>query len=226
MTDTIATGLGPLTVHPVEHASLVLSAGRHVIYADPCWGLARYAGLPRPTGILVTHQHDDHLDLETLVPLAGESVPLVVSPLVAKALPKALAARATVLANGESGTLDGLAVRAIPAYNTSPERLKYHPRGMGNGYLVDFGGTTVYIAGDGEDTPEMRALRDIALAFLPMNLPYTMVAEQAADAVRAFRPRVVYPFHYTRNNFPQAFARLVADTDTEVRLRDWYPARG
>lgn len=226
MTDTIATGLGPLSVFPVEHASLVLAVGPHVIYSDPCWGVERYAHLPRPTGILVTHQHDDHLDIETLTALAGESVPLVVSPLVAKALPKALAARATVLANGESGTLDGLAVRAIPAYNTSLERLKYHPRGMGNGYLVDFGGTTVYIAGDGEDTEEMRALRDIALAFLPMNLPYTMVPEQAADAVRAFRPNVVYPFHYTGSDFPQTFARLLEGSGTEVRLRDWYPAKG
>lgn len=223
MSDTLETSLGPLTVIPVEHASLILTFAGKVLYSDPCGGAERYAGLPRPTGILVTHQHSDHLDIATLEALAGPNVPLLVSRPVFEELPAPVRAHAKAIGNGEAGTIDGVQVRAIPAYNHSPDRLRYHPRGVGNGYLLSVGDKTIYISGDTEDTPEMRALTGVDLAFLPMNLPYTMTAEQAAAAARAFRPGIVYPFHYTGNDFPQRFAGLMEGSGTEVRLRDWYP---
>lgn len=113
-----------------------------------------------------------------------------------------------------------MAFTAVPAYNTTPDRLKYHPKGVGNGYVISFGDKKIYIAGDTEDIPEMRALTGIEVAFLPMNLPYTMTEEQAASAVEAFRPRIVYPYHY-KGSDPKKFAALVGDA-AQVRLLDWY----
>jgi L-ascorbate metabolism protein UlaG (beta-lactamase superfamily) len=138
---------------------------------------------------------------------------------VADQIPAALKGQVTVLKNGDSGTIDGLPVTAVAAYNTSPDKQQYHPEGRGNGYVLSFGDKKIYIAGDTEPTPEMEALTGIDIAFLPMNQPYTMTPRQAADAVKAFRPKVVYPYHY-RGTDTQAFKDLVGAT-AEVRLRDW-----
>jgi L-ascorbate metabolism protein UlaG (beta-lactamase superfamily) len=223
VSDQIATSLGSLTVHPVHHASLALTVGDAVIFSDPVGDPSRYAGLPKPTLILVTHEHGDHFSNETLEALPGEA-PLVVNPGVFEALSPALTSRATRLANGESTHATGIPVAALPAYNITPERRKYHPRGPYNGYVLTLGNARVYIAGDTEDTPEMRGLSGISLAFLPMNLPYTMTVEQAASAVSDFRPVVVYPFHYKGSDL-NAFKSLVESgkSGTEVRIRDWYP---
>ena len=223
--DVIETSAGPLTVQPVEHATLVLSQGSHVLYFDPVGGAQRFAGMPAPTGILVTHEHADHFDTATLAELVGtRRVPVVCSQGVYDRLPEALHAPARPFGYGEAGEIDGVPVRAVEAYNTTPERLRYHPPGLGNGYLLGFGDTHVYVAGDTEPNPGMLGLAGVTVAFLPMNLPYTMVAEQAAEAVRAFRPKIVYPFHYTEGPEPQRFAGLVEGTEgLEVRLRNWYP---
>ena len=141
---------------------------------------------------------------------------------VADKIPAALKGQVTVLKNGESATVDGLPVTAVAAYNTTAANQQYHPPGRDNGYVLSFGDKKIYIAGDTENTPEMAALTGIDVAFLPMNQPYTMTPEQAADAVRAFRPKVVYPYHY-RGTDPQKFADLVGGA-AEVRLRDWYAA--
>jgi L-ascorbate metabolism protein UlaG (beta-lactamase superfamily) len=131
-----------------------------------------------------------------------------------------------VLRNHERGELEGVPVEALPSHNTSPERLQYHPEGIGNGYVLTLGGRRIYIAGDTEPTPAMLALQDIDIAFLPMNLPYTMIAAQAAEAVKVFRPRIVYPFHYIGGHEPDEFARLLEGfPSTDVRLRDWYALR-
>jgi len=140
---------------------------------------------------------------------------------VMEELPADLKSQATSIGNGESGTLRDIPIEAVPAYNTTADRLQFHPKGVGNGYILTFGDKRIYIAGDTEDTPEMRALNDIEVAFLPMNLPYTMTVEQAADAVKAFKPRVVYPYH-SRGSDIEAFSALVGDA-AEVRLRNWYP---
>jgi L-ascorbate metabolism protein UlaG (beta-lactamase superfamily) len=223
--DSYAVEGGELTIHPVKHASLVMTLPDMVIYVDPVGGAEAYAGLPPPGLILVTHQHGDHFDAPTLTALASEGTRLLTNPAVHGMLPSELQARATAIANGESTTADAVAIDAIPAYNTTPDRLQYHPQGRDNGYVLTIGGSRVYIAGDTEDIPEMRALQDIAIAFVPMNLPYTMTVEQAADGVATFSPARVYPYHYGESDV-QAFARLVgeAGVGTEVLLRDWYPA--
>jgi L-ascorbate metabolism protein UlaG (beta-lactamase superfamily) len=221
--DTVATSEGNLIIHPVSHASLLLGWGGHVIYVDPVGGAEAYAGLPAPTGILITHEHGDHYDVPTLEAIAN-GAPMITNPAVFDMLPEGLKANASALANGESGTISGIQLDAIPAYNTTPDRQQYHPEGRDNGYILTLADKLVYIAGDTEDTPEMRALSGIALAFLPMNLPYTMSAEQAADATNEFGPTIVYPYHH-RGTDPQTFADLV-DPPVEVRIANWYPGGG
>ncbi len=215
--DTIPTAAGDLVIQPLNHATLILSQGSHVLYIDPA--KVDFSGQKPPTGILVTHAHGDHFDPDNLLKIAGKA-PIVVTAEVMGKLPAALKAQATVMNNGDTGTIDGIPVSAVPAYNISPDKLQYHPKGVGNGYVLTFGDRKVYVAGDTENIPEMAALTGIDVAFLPMNQPYTMTPEQAAAAVKAFGPRIVYPYHY-KGTDPQKFAALVGTT-AEVRLRDWY----
>jgi L-ascorbate metabolism protein UlaG (beta-lactamase superfamily) len=217
--DTLATAAGDVTIQPLNHATLVLTEGSHVLYIDPA--KVDFAGQPAPTGILITHAHGDHFDPDNLAKLAGKA-PIVVTEEIMGKLPAALKAQAVVMKNGDSGTVDGIPVMAVPAYNTSSDKQQYHPKGVGNGYVLSFGDKKIYVAGDTENTPEMAALTGIDIAFLPMNQPYTMTPEQAADAVKAFKPKVVYPYHY-KGTDPQKFVDLVGNT-AEVRLRDWYAA--
>lgn len=216
--DKIATARGDLTIHPVNHASFVMSWGGKTIYSDPVGGADKYAGLPRPDLILVTDIHGDHLDAPTLAALGN--APIVAPQAVKDALPDNLKGRVQVLANGASGTFATLPVTAVAAYNTTADRLQFHAKGRGNGYVVTFGDKRVYIAGDTEETPEMDALKAIDVAFIPMNLPYTMTPEAAATAVKAFKPKIVYPFH-SRGSDVNAFAAAVGSA-AEVRQRAWY----
>jgi L-ascorbate metabolism protein UlaG (beta-lactamase superfamily) len=218
--DTLKTSAGDLTIQPLNHATLILSLGPHVLYFDPA--KVDFTGQPAPTGILITHEHGDHFDPENLAKIAGKA-PLIVTQTVMGKLPDALKAQATVMKNGDSGSIDGIPVRAVAAYNTSPDRAQYHPKGVGNGYVLSVGDKQVYVAGDTENTPEMAALTGIDVAFLPMNQPYTMTPQQAADAVNAFKPKIVYPYHY-KGTDTQQFADLVG-TAAEVRLRDWYASK-
>jgi len=218
--DKIASSAGDITVHPVNHASLVLAWGDQVVYADPVGGAARYEGLPKPTAILITHAHGDHFDPPTLEALAGGGVPILTTDQVFKQLPDDLKAKAKAVANGESADFAGVKVDVVAAYNTTQERLQYHPKGVGNGYVLNIGDKRVYVAGDTEDIPEMRALTNIDVAFLPMNLPYTMSIEQAADAIKAFKPKIVYPYHYQGSKV-EDLPGLVGDA-SDVRLRNWY----
>ena len=218
--EVIPTSNGDITIHPVDHASLVLTYGDQTIYVDPVGGAALYESLPAPTAILITHGHGDHFDVPTLQAISG-SAPILTSQEVFDKLPEALKANATAVANGGSAVLDGLPVAVTTAHNTSADRMQYHPVGVGNGYLVTFGDKVVYIAGDTEPTPEMLKLTGVAVAFLPMNLPYTMTPEQAAEAVNTFKPAIVYPYHYGDSDL-SAFETAV-DEGIEVRLRNWYP---
>jgi L-ascorbate metabolism protein UlaG (beta-lactamase superfamily) len=216
--DHIATSQGDLVIHPVNHASFLMSWNGKIIYNDPVGGADKYKDLPRPDLILVTDIHPDHMDAATLTGLGN--APIVAAPAVRDALPDALKGRVTALANGQSGTVAGVPVMAVAAYNTTPDRLKFHAKGRGNGYVLTLGGKHVYIAGDTEETPEMDALKNIDVAFLPMNLPYTMTVEQAAKAVKDFKPKIVYPYHSMGSDVNQ-FAKLVG-SDAEVRIRKWY----
>jgi len=222
--DSYATEAGDIVIHPVDHASFVMTTPGLVIYADPVGGAALHAGLPPAGLILITHEHGDHFDAATLAAIVGENTRLLTNPAVHGMLPADLQSRATAIANGESTTANDMPIDAIPAYNTTPDRMQYHPQGRDNGYVLTIGGTRVYIAGDTEDIPEMRALREVDIAFLPMNLPYTMSVEQAADAVAAFVPGRVYPYHYQDSDIDE-FERLVGESGatTEVLRRDWYP---
>ncbi|OYX31022.1 MAG: MBL fold metallo-hydrolase [Caulobacterales bacterium 32-69-10] len=216
--DKIATSNGDLTVHPVNHASFVMSWNGKTIYNDPVGGAAAYAGLPKPDLILVSDIHGDHMDAPTLAALGN--APIVAPAAVRDALPEALKGRVQVLANGASGTFAGIPVTAVAAYNTSADKLQFHAKGRGNGYVATFGDKRVYIAGDTEATPEMQALKSIDVAFVPMNLPYTMTVQQAAEGVKAFKPKIVYPYH-SRGSDVAEFAKLVG-TSADVRQRAWY----
>ncbi|GHA24887.1 metal-dependent hydrolase [Devosia pacifica] len=218
--DAIQTSEGELVIHPIQHASMILGWGGHVIYVDPVGGAEAYEGLPAPTGILITHEHGDHYDVPTLEAIAGEA-PLIVNPAVYDMLPEGLKANATALANGESGTLSGIEINAIPAYNTTPDRQQYHPEGRDNGYILTLADKRIYIAGDTEVTDAMRALENIAVAFIPMNLPYTMAPEQAAEGIDAFEPEIVYPYHY-RGSDVEALPGML-EGPSEVRFGGWYP---
>lgn len=214
---------GEIVVRPIRHASLVLVVPGMTIYADPVGGAALYEGQPRPDLILVTHEHGDHFDPATLAALVGDGTKLVTNPAVHDKLPDDLKARATPLANGETTSVGEVEIEAIPAYNMTEDRTKYHPKGRDNGYMLTVGGGRVYIAGDTEDTPEMRALKDVLVAFVPMNLPFTMSPQQAAQGVAAFAPDYAYPYHY-KGSDPQIFADALAKAGagTKVVLGRWY----
>lgn len=218
--DTISTSAGDVVIHPVNHASLVLEWDGKAIYVDPVGGAALYEDLPRPAAILITHGHGDHFDVPTLEAIAGDA-PLITNGDVFDKLPDALKGNAKAMANGEAGDVLGLPIKAIAAHNTTADRMQYHPIGVGNGYVLSFGDKQIYIAGDTEPTDEMLALKDIDVAFLPMNLPYTMTPEQAAEAIKTFKPAIVYPYHYGDSDL-SVLEGAVGD-GVEVRLRNWYP---
>ena len=225
--DTIPTTDGDLVIHPVHHAALTLTWKGTVVLADPAPHgksadpAAEFKALPAPQIILITHEHPDHFSPTVLEAITGGAT-LVVPKDVFDKLPDDLKGKAKVLANGESADIAGIKIEAVPAYNITTERLGYHPKDRGdNGYVLTIGGKRIYIAGDTEDTPEMRALTGIDVAFLPMNLPYTMDITHAADAVKALKPKIVYPYHYGDSDV-NAFKTMVG-TAADVRLLQWYP---
>lgn len=225
--DAIETSRGPLLVRPVEHASLGLLWDGKKILVDPVGSASRYADFSPADLIVVTHTHNDHLAPAVLRSVAGPGTVLVVPQSVATSLAGsggAGDAEMRILANGEATTVGDIRVEAVAMYNLTADRLQYHPKGVGNSYVLDLDGTRVYVSGDTEDIPEMRALTDIACAFLCMNLPFTMTPDQAASAALEFQPRVVYPYHY-RGQDTARFQSLVEEGsgEIEVRLRSWYP---
>lgn len=218
---------GDVVIHPVNHASLVLAWSNLVIHVDPV-GASNYKSLPKANLILITHDHSDHLDASAINQNLAENG-IVGAPIVVyNKLSAALRNISCVLTNGAITNLAGLTVQAVPAYNTNSS--PFHPRGTGNGYVLTTGGRRIYISGDTHNTPEMHALKNIDVAFLAMNQPYTMTVTMAVNAVRAFRPRIVYPYHYrAASGYPatdlESFKRQVkSDPGVEVRLRQWYRA--
>jgi len=222
MADTLPTSAGDLVIHPIDHASLVLEFDGKAIYVDPVGGAELYASLPAPSAILITHGHGDHFDVPTLEAIVGDA-PLITNGDVHSKLPEALKANATAMANGEDGTILDIPIRAIAAHNTTEDRMNYHPVGVGNGYVLSFGDSQVYVAGDTEPTQDMLGLSDIAVAFLPMNLPYTMTPQQAVEAINTFMPAIIYPYHYGESDLSPLETDVVEGV--EVRLRNWYANR-
>jgi L-ascorbate metabolism protein UlaG (beta-lactamase superfamily) len=215
--ENFTTSGGMLQITPIQHASLMIQAGGKVMYLDPAQG--SYDGLPQADYILITDIHGDHLSPPTISKLKKADTVIVA--------PKAVVAQvsgAKALNNGEKTTVGPFGVEAIPMYNLtrgpSPGQL-FHDKGRGNGYVVTYGGKRFYFSGDTEGVQEMKALRNIDVAFVCMNLPYTMPPQEAAEAVRAFHPAIVYPYHYMGSDL-NAFAKALEGSGIEVRLRNWY----
>ncbi|MBD1397735.1 MBL fold metallo-hydrolase [Pontibacter sp. JH31] len=226
--DQIKTDKGPLTIQPVLHGTVALTWDNKTIYVDPYGGAAAFAGIAAPDLILITDIHGDHLDLKTLDAINTDKARLVVPQAVADKLPEPLRQKAVVIGNDEHTEQLGIAIKAIPMYNLPESEDSRHTKGRGNGYVLTMGGKTVYLSGDTEDIPEMRALRHIDVAFVCMNLPYTMDIDQAASAVLAFKPAIVYPYHYRGQgglSDVEAFKQKVnaGNKRIDVRLRNWYP---
>ena len=219
--DHLDTTAGDAVFHPVNHASLLFQWNGRTVYVDPVGGAGLYTGFPRADLILVTHTHGDHFDATTLGAVKKDGTVLIAPAAVYASLSTALKAITIPLSNGASTNVLGLSVDAIPAYNAN------HPKGAGNGYVVGLGGRRAYFSGDTGDIAEMKALTGIDVAFVCMNQPFTMTVAQAAGAVRAFRPRIVYPYHFRNSDSTlsdlNAFQRQVgADLGVEVRQRKWY----
>jgi len=210
---------------PIYHASLILD-WRRIIYIDPAWNEDLYKDKPKPDLVLITDIHFDHLNVDVLKSLKGEF--LIIAPQsVYDELTDDLKKRTKILNNGEETNFEDFRILALPMYNLTPERLQFHPKGRGNGYLIEKENFRVYIAGDTEDIPEMRNLKNIDIAFLPMNLPWTMSIEQAVSAVLEFKPKKVYPYHFRgERGFSDVkkFKELVEEEnkDIEVVLERWY----
>ncbi|RDE09583.1 MBL fold metallo-hydrolase [Pelagibacterium lacus] len=226
--DSYETARGPLIITPIHHATLVLEWNGETILCDPVGGAQRFAPFAAPTLIMLTHHHGDHLDLETLEAVLGDETVVIAPQTVFDQLPPAIAARTRTLANGDETEHNGIQIRAVAMYNTTPERQKYHEKGVGNGYLFDFAGTRVYLASDTEPTPEMEALGAVDIAFFPMNLPFTMTPDQVVEAIGKVQPRYAYPFHYrfpydAIGTEPEALvAAMPEDSQTRIVARDWY----
>ena len=215
--DTFKTSAGPLEITFIGHGSLVLAFNGLVIHVDPVSEHADYSRLPRADLILVTHEHSDHLDKKAIDLVRLPSTRIIYSKACEQTLPGGL-----VMKNGDHQVLMDIPVEAVPAYNLvhmRPDGRPFHPKGSGNGYILTFGDHRVYIAGDTEDIPEMESLPDIAIAFLPMNLPYTMTPEMVARAARQFRPRILYPYHFGKTDLSELARLLGEEKDIEIRIR-------
>lgn len=216
-TDTIKTSAGDLDITFIGHGTLKFTFGGKAIHIDPWSKLADYSKMPKADLILVTHEHRDHLDPKAIEALRTPKTALVTTNACASQI-----TGGTIMNNGEVKTVKGLEIEAVPAYNIVHMRRKnvpFHPKDMGNGYVITFGDKRVYVAGDTENTPEMKALKDIDIAFLPMNLPYTMTPKMVADAATAFQPKILYPYHYGETDTSEIEALLKDATQIQVRIR-------
>lgn len=215
-------------ITPISHASFVLDLNGQTIYNDPVGGAQAFASQKAPSIILVSDIHGDHLDPETLAAIAAEDTVIVVPQAVADMLPENLPGTVVVLANGEKTTQKGIDIKALPMYNIPETADARHTKGRGNGYIISANGERIYIAGDTAATPEMKALQDIDIAFIPMNLPFTMGIEEAAEGVTAFQPKVVHPYHYRGQDGladVNKFKQLVESKNPNIKvdLLNFYP---
>ena len=216
--DVIPTSAGDLKITFIGHGTLMFTFNGKTIHVDPVSREADYTKMPQADLILVTHQHGDHLDQKVIEILRNENTSIVLSGKCAEAVQGGI-----VMKNGDVKSIMDLTIEAVPAYNIVHKRdngQPYHPRGEGNGYVITFGDKRVYVAGDTENTPEMKVLEGIDVAFLPMNVPYTMTPEMVADAAKAFRPKILYPYHYGSTDTARIVELLKGEEGIEVRIRD------
>ncbi|MBA7661520.1 MAG: MBL fold metallo-hydrolase [Calditrichaeota bacterium] len=216
--DVIPTSAGDLKITFIGHGTLMFTFNGKTIHVDPVAREADYTKMPQADLILVSHEHGDHLDPEVIGMLRRDNTDIVLSGKCAEVVQGGI-----VMKNGDVKSIMGLTIEAVPAYNLVHKRdngQPYHPRGEGNGYVITFGEKRVYVAGDTENTPEMKGLKGIDIAFLPMNVPYTMTPEMVADAARAFRPKILYPYHYGSTDTARIVELLQGEEGIEVRIRD------
>jgi L-ascorbate metabolism protein UlaG (beta-lactamase superfamily) len=216
--DIFDTSQGQLKITFIAHGTLMFTFGEKIIHVDPVGRYADYSQLPKADMILITHEHGDHLDPQAIAAIRTDSTDIVLTEKCTEKVDGGI-----VMKNGDTETVQGLKIEAVPAYNIVHMRqsgVPFHPKGDGNGYIITFGDKRVYVAGDTENTPEMKELEDIDIAFLPMNLPYTMTPEMVADAAKAFRPHILYPYHYGDTDTSELVELLKDEKDIEVRIRD------
>ncbi|MUP43583.1 MBL fold metallo-hydrolase [Gramella aestuarii] len=219
-----------IEIIPISHATAVVKWGDAVFYLDPIGGAEAFKSQKKPDFILVTDIHGDHMNAETLMAVQTDKSKIIVPKAVQEELPEELQDKLVVMNNGETLQHSGFNIRAIPMYNLPQSNDAMHVKGRGNGYVLEKNGERLYIAGDTEDIPEMRKLENIDVALIPMNLPYTMPVERAAEGVLAFKPKKVIPYHYRGKNGladVEKFKSLVngGDNSIEVQLMDWYPEK-
>jgi L-ascorbate metabolism protein UlaG (beta-lactamase superfamily) len=229
-TDSIPTNSGMFVIHPISHASMILSWKNKNIYVDPVGGAEAFNNFERADIILITDFHGDHMDLETISQIKKSDTKIIVPLAIADKL-SGYETDLIIMNNGESRLIEEINFYAIPMYNLPEKPDSRHPKGRGNGYVMEMGGKRIYISGDTEDIAEMRELKNIDAAFVCMNLPYTMDIYQATSAVLEFKPKIVYPYHYRgQNGFSDVakFQKLVTEENPEidVRLLNWYPEEG
>jgi L-ascorbate metabolism protein UlaG (beta-lactamase superfamily) len=215
--DVIQTSAGELEITFLGHGTLMLAFDGKIIHVDPFGRVADYAQLPKADLVLITHEHGDHMDLGALAHIRTGQTEVVLTETCAEQV-----AGGIVMRNGDTRTVKGIIIEAFPAYNIvnkRPNGQPFHPEGIGNGYILTFGDKRVYVAGDSENTPEMKALRDIDCAFLPMNLPYTMTPEMVADVAKAMQPKILYPYHYGDTDTSKLVELLKEQPGIEVRVR-------
>lgn len=225
--DVVKSEDGDITIQPITHGTLVLQWKNKTIYVDPYGGAEKFEGIAAPDIILITDIHGDHLNISTLEGIDTKQATFVVPPAVAEKLKKNYEKQLAIVKNGGMHVSGEIFISAMPMYNLPEDSTSRHPRGRGNGYFLNLGGKGIYISGDTEDIREMRKLLGVDIAFVCMNLPYTMDINQAASAVLDFNPKIVYPYHYRGKpdmSDTDAFKKLVNDKNAkiEVRLRDWY----
>ena len=215
--DVIKTSAGDLELIFIGHSSLMMTFGGTIIHFDPYGKMADYTKLPKADIIFITHDHNDHFDLAALQSVQKKDTVVILPPICSEVVPEGL-----IMKNGESMTVRGIGVQAIPAYNMVHVRENgqaFHPKGIGNGYVLTFGDKRIYVAGDTENIPAMKALKKIDCAFLPMSTPSTMTPEMVADAAKAFKPKILYPYHYNETDPTRLTQRLNNTPGIEVRIR-------
>lgn len=226
--EEVISSTDTIPVIPIEHASFMMRLKDEVIYVDPVGKIQAYQDLEKPSLILITDIHGDHFSPELLEEIVDQHTTLLMPQATYDQTPVAIRKQARIIGNQQDTLVSGIHIKAVPMYNLREDAKYFHPKGRGNGYVLEADGKRIYVSGDTEDIPEMRALRDIDLAFICMNLPYTMTVDQAADAVLDFKPKTVYPYHYRgTDGFSdiQQFKNTVeaGNPDISVQLLDWYP---
>ena len=212
--DVFKTSSGNLVIYFIGHGSLMFKFNDKTIYVDPWSRLADYGRLPKADLILITHQHPDHLDSAAIAVVSKESTQIILTGSAFDILKKG-----TVMKNGDARSVCGIDIEAVPAYNTTAGREQMHPKGRDNGYVIVAGKKRIYVAGDTEDIPEMTALKNIDIAFLPMNQPYTMRPDQVVDAANKIHPKILYPYHFGDTDTAELTKLLSKNKHIEVRLR-------